>query len=171
MIEINLVDFVLYGKIDPFSTQTVRKEIIDLLGKPDQPSYPTHVVYGNLCFDLAQQTGPLGLVQIGFPHENHSRCPHPDWAETWTPPPWVDEWPDCRFVWKLGPFVPDATLPDIQSAIPGLQELVPEESLGGFGGRHTLFVPESMVWITYESAREGSIETLSWIVGPPGSGT
>src|SRR5215207_5807362 len=102
MIEIDLVDFVLHGKIYPFSTKSTRADILALLGPPDKPGYPTHVKYGNLCFDLMDLPGPLALVQIGIPHEDHSRCPHPDWAKSWAPPNWLTSWPDQRFRWKLG---------------------------------------------------------------------
>jgi len=169
MIEIDLVDFVLRGTIGPFSAQTNRDDIVSVLGPPDQPSYPTHVLYGNLCFDLAGGIGPLGLVQIAIPHEAQSICPHPDWAKTWTPPIWLKTWPDHRVAWKLGPFVPNATMTDIQNAIPELQELKPEEPLwvGQNDKRFHLLVPTSNVYIEFESLQKDAIKTLSWLIGPP----
>jgi hypothetical protein len=112
--------------------------------------------------------GPLALVQIAIPHEERSRCPHPDWAATWVPPPWLESWPDPRFVWKLGPFVPDATLREIQEAIPELQGLKPDKPLGQtYGDSYTLTVPTSNAWITFETVRASGTKTLYRIVGPP----
>jgi hypothetical protein len=168
VIEIDLVDFVLRGTIAPFTTRSTRADIFSLLGSSDQPSYPNHVVYGNLGFDMEGLAGPLALVQIGIPHEDHIRCPHPDWLQNWKPPPWLESWPDPRFVWTLGPFVPDATLPEIQAAIPELQNLKPEEPMWqAYGEMFYLTVPTSRAMIEFESVQKGGVKTLSRIVGPP----
>ncbi len=169
MIHIDLIDFVLRGIIGSFSAQSTRDHILGSLGPADSPSYPDHVVYGNLCFDL-MNGGPLALVQILFPHEIYSHCPHQEWETTWHPPRWLTAWPDDRFSWELGPFVPAATVLDVTRAITELQKVEPEKSLWrAYGDGVTLIVPGSDVMIDFDALRAGDVLTLSRITGSPQS--
>jgi hypothetical protein len=123
-----------------------------------------------VCFDLVGGVGPIAWVQVAIPHEEYMRCPHPAWEKQWTPPPWLQAWPDPRFRWSAGPFVRDATLTDIQSAIPELQGLRPVDPLWrAYGDGYTVTVPDSKVEIHFESIRKGGTITLHSIVGPPRS--
>lgn len=165
VIEINIPQFVLHGEIPPFSAQTGRTDLLQLLGPPDQPSYAAHVVYGNLCFDLAGGVGPLAAIQIGFPHDEHQHCRlPPEWAKDWKPPAWVDPWPDARFRWTLGPFLPGATLSDIQRAIPELEVLEWLEKYGGRGS--SLIFRRTNVMIEFSFDQAVGTETLLWVLGP-----
>lgn len=167
LVEVDLVELVLRDRFGPFHKRMSRGDIVQVLGPEDEGYYPEHVGYGNLCFDVGPPSAvQVTTVQVMFPHESHSTCPNAAWKATWSPPPWLENWPDPRLHWHLAPFRPGVTIPELQGQVSDLRALEPSEGVRYPGGRvQVLSAPHSGTDLYFESVREDDEPTLSVILG------
>ena len=121
MIRFDLERFVISGRIDPFSFESTRTEIESVLGEADECAYSDFATYGPVCFDLGNGIAPLHRIQILIPHPSHMKPADPAWTN-WTPPNFLENWPDERFAWNVGRFKPGFNINDAIRSLPTFEE-------------------------------------------------
>ena len=163
MIHFDLEQFVDTGILGPFSTQSSRNEIVQLLGEPEPETYPGVAHYGHIAFDLAGGEGPPCLIQVGIPHPTHMRPADPKW-ENWTAPICFDNWPDERFEWQLGRLTPGLSVDEAVVKFAEFEEAVMISACNGFRILHN---PKSLVQLSFENDENIGKSTITSIAAFP----
>lgn len=158
MIVADLERFASTGMLGPFDSTSTRSQIEQLLGVADPDSYQDFATYGDVAFDVVG-----GIIQIVFPHSSHMAPPNPNWTD-WTPPTCFNEWPDKRFQWNLGRFIPGLT---IDAAIESLDDFDELERTSSTDSLRILHNTKSGVSLCFERDAETGDETLARMVAFP----
>lgn len=149
MIEIDVTDFVLRGRLGPFHRQMSRREIESIVG-PSDDCYPGCAMFGNFGFELANGHGPPCAPQILFPmfYRDELRF----------------KWPDQRFAWRFGDFNDTATIDSLVTSHPefGLIEPIRGERYPT-GQLISVCVPGTGVEVSFESPHADGSPVLSYI--------
>ena len=161
MLKIDIVNLVLGGTLPPFNSSFTRQGISELLGETDEPHCPDHALYGNVCFDLVNGVGPLSAISISFPHDDHRVRTHKNVPL----PPWLNQWPDGRFDWDLGPFKPGLNTETLMAFSSEFEPLETHPyNMKAWGHGHIACMPKSNVQLFFDATREEDDRTLSLIL-------
>ena len=161
MIRFDLERFVISGRIDPFSFESTRTEIESVLGEADECAYSDFATYGPVCFDLGNGIAPLHRIQILIPHPSHMKSADPAWTN-WTPPNFLENWPDERFAWNVGRFKPGFNINDAIRSLPTFEEC---EMIMSTNGCRILHNSDSGVMLSFENTEDADVPTLTCITG------